>query len=155
MNQNTLISLSEIVPTKSNMKEWGQQLTDVIKSGNMNPLEFQIKSKFLKETLDMVSKDVSEDIIEEIKKHGSGSTYLSAVVEVVETGVKYDYSHDEVWSDLESQIKPLLELQKKQEERIRTATKMGCDMVDTDSGEIVARRVIKTSITSPKITLGK
>ena len=94
---------------------------------------------------------IQDDLIKAI---GNGTTLYGAKVEVAESGVKYDYSTNEQWKELESQIKPLKEAQKAIEDQIKMATKVGKSFVDENTGELISP-VTKTSTTTPKITLSK
>lgn len=152
---SNLININEIIPTKSNIETVGKQLSTLVREGHINPIEFQIKAKWLKDMLDAAMKSVQSDVITEIEKYGKDCTVLGAKLEVVETGTKYDYSCDEKWNEINDQLKPIQERLKEQEEMIKMATKIGADSIDTDTGEVIARKVIKVSTTSPKVTLGK
>ena len=146
-----LININEVIPTKANIVPVAKSLSDAVKDGNMNPLEFAVKIKFIQECLTAAYKECTEEIIKEI---GKETTYMGAKLEVAETGTKYDYSGDSTWCEISDQIKPLNDLLKAQEERIKMATKAGAIMC-SDDGVVIAEPVIKTSTTSPKITLGK
>ncbi|MAX80323.1 MAG: hypothetical protein CL843_09125 [Crocinitomicaceae bacterium] len=76
-----------------------------------------------------------------------------------ETGVKYDYSHDPVWNDLNEKIENLKSQIKAREERLKTAVKpdlmRGIEAVtelDPNTGEVFeVLPPSKTSTTSPSV----
>lgn len=147
----TIKELGELTPSKANIEVVCKQLAYTVKQGNADPIEFAIRLKFIKECLDASMALIQDDLIKAI---GNGTTLYGAKVEVAESGVKYDYSANEQWSELESQIKPLKEAQKAIEDQIKMATKVGKSFVDESTGELISP-VTKTSTTTPKITLSK
>ena len=147
----TIKELGELTPSKANIEVVSNQLAETVKNGNADPIEFAIRLKFIKECLDASMNLIQDDLIKAI---GNGTTLYGAKVEVAESGVKYDYSANEQWSELESQIKPLKEAQKAIEDQIKMATKVGKSFVDESTGELISP-VKKTSTTTPKITLSK
>lgn len=150
-----IILLNEITPSKTNIFIVASEMSERVKNGEINPVEFQIKAKFVEDVLKLARKDVQDEAINEVMKNGKECMMLGAKVEVCETGTKYDYSRDEKWVEINERFKVIEEERKAQEEKIKMATKIGADAVDTESGEVVARKVIKTSETNTKITLGK
>ena len=147
-----IININEIVPTKSNIELVATSLTSNVIDGNINPLEFLVKCKFLEEVLKDAQKKVKNIALDKIDKSDS---ILGAKIEVAETGTKYYYANDTIWSEIKEQLKPLEEKLKQQEERIKIATKIGHSLINEDSGEILAQPVLKESTKSLKITLGK
>lgn len=150
-----IILLNEITPTKSNIDIVSSALCRKVIDGEMNAVDFAVKSKWLTEVLTKATKEIKEYSLTEVQKYGKECNVLGAKVEVAETGTKYDYACDEKWREIYERMKPIEDELKAQQEKIKLATKIGADSVDTDSGEIVARKVIKTSETIIKITLGK
>ena len=147
----TIKELGELTPSKANIEVVSKQLAYTVKQGHADPIEFAIRLKFIKECLDASMALIQDDLIKAI---GNGTTLYNTKVEVAESGVKYDYSANEQWSELESQIKPLKEAQKAIEDQIKMATKVGKSFVDESTGELISP-VTKTSTTTPKITLSK
>lgn len=142
-----LINLSQITPTKSNIEIVANNIINPVLNGEMNKVEFVVKSKFISEVLAKCAKSINL----ELQQHES---YMGAKVEPTETGVKYHYNQCEEWNNLQEQIKPLLEKQKAIEEQIKMATKIGKSFVDESTGETISP-VTKESTSSYKITLGK
>ena len=141
-----LTNIGEVMPTKANIAIVAESLLKPIKEGTMNKVEIAVRAKFLIEALNKVLKGI------EINEN---QTCLGAKIEVCEVGIKYDYSSDPTWLAIKEQIGPLLKKLKEQEEFIIIATKKGKAILNTDTGEVDAMPVKKTSDTSFKITLGK
>jgi formiminotetrahydrofolate cyclodeaminase len=147
----TIKELGELTPSKANIEVVSKQLSDTVKNGNADPIEFAIRLKFINECLDASMALIKDDLIQAI---GNGTTLYGAKLELSESGVKYDYASNEQWSEIESQIKPLKQAQKEIEEQIKMATKIGKSIVDESTGELISP-VTKTSTTTSKITLSK
>lgn len=74
-------------------------------------------------------------------------------IELAETGVKYNYSNDQEWLELENEIKPLREKQKSREDFLKKIP-AGKQLID-DDGTVIATGPAKSSISSFKVTLTK
>jgi hypothetical protein len=118
-------------------------LKQAILEGVMDPLEFMVKKKAIEETLELVAKDkeVKDLILAEIAKYRAegGATKLGASLSV-STRPTYDYTADPSWVEMKAQMKPLEDLLKAQEERIKTATRNGAALITAD-GEVLAAPV--------------
>lgn len=151
MEQIQVKELTSLTPTKTNVEVVSRELTQGIIDGEVDAIEFSVRANFAIEVL-----KASMDIAKEHALKGNISkdtTMLGAKVEVAESGVKYDYSSNNIWQQIEDKLKPLLEQKKAIEDKIKLATKIGNDILDGD--EIIASPVNKTSTTILKITLGK
>lgn len=151
MEQIQVKELTSLTPTKTNVDIVSRELTQGIIDGEVDAIEFSVRCKFAIETLKK-SLDIAEEVA--LKKGVSkGTTMLGASLEESESGIKYDYSSNNIWQQIEEKLKPLLEQKKAIEDKIKMATKIGNDILDGD--EIIASPVKKTSTTILKITLGK
>jgi len=150
-----IIKINKIEPTKTNVGILANELANSVKNGNFPALEFAIKSKFLITALTDALKLINDEVLRELELRNNNTFLLGAKVEVRETGVKYNYEDDTIWSELYAEISPLLEELKKQEEKIKIATKLGATMIDEATGEVLAEVVPKQSTTSYAITLSK
>ena len=151
MEQIQVKELTSLTPTKTNVDIVSRELTQGIIDGEVDAIEFSVRANFAIETLKK-SLDIAEEVA--LKKGVSkGTTMLGASLEESESGIKYDYSSNNIWQQIEEKLKPLLEQKKAIEDKIKMATKIGNDILDGD--EIIASPVKKTSTTILKITLGK
>lgn len=146
---NNLIPLN-IEPTKSNIDVVSNNLSELVNNGNIDPIEFAVRLEFISKCLEETKKKILDSAISSVQNK---TTLLGATVEVIESGIKYDYQSNSNWNELEKQIIPLREAQKNVENDIKMATKLGKSILDGD--EIVATPVKKESKTTLKITLGK
>jgi hypothetical protein len=148
----TIKELGSLTPSKTNIDVVSKQIADTVINGFADPVELSVRCKFAIEVLTSALKQVQEQTIKEV---GSKMNILGSDIEVIEAGVKYDYSANENWQILEMQIKPLREKQKELEKQIAVATKISKSIIDEDTGEVIASPVTRTSTTTLKITLGK
>jgi len=148
----TFEEIGTLTPSKSNIEVVSQQLIETVKNGHADPLEFSVRCKFAIEVLTAALDAVKEDALNNIDKE---TTLLGAKLEVSESGVKYDYSQNETWKNIDKQLKPLLVLKKEIEDKIKMATKIGNSIMDEHTGEVIASPVKKESTTVLKITLAK
>lgn len=148
----TIQEIGTLTPSKSNIEVVSQQLADTVLNGNADPLEFAIRCKFAIECLSAAMDTVKDVALNNLDKE---TTLLGAKLEVAESGVKYDYSANETWKGIESELKPLLDKKKVIEDKIKMATKIGNSIIDEETGEVIASPVTKLSTTVLKITLGK
>lgn len=74
-------------------------------------------------------------------------------IELAEVGVKYDYSSDPMWSELEAQIKPIRDKQKEREEYLKKIP--AGKMLMNEEGEVLAVGPAKSSTSSFKVSLAK
>jgi predicted heme/steroid binding protein len=107
---------------------------------------------FIKELKDR--KEFKEYAREELLKHnGKYVTSSGAKIEVIETGVKYDYSNDLKWQELNQKAEEAVEARKKHEDVLKRIP-AGKLLVDEDTGETLIGPS-KTSTSSYKVTLAK
>ena len=140
--------ITKLTPTKTNVLVVANEMTETILNGDVDPIEFSVRCQFGINVLTEAMK-----IAKDSAKLDNKAVVLGATVEVAETGVKYDYSTNEIWKSIEAELAPILARKKDIEDKIKMATKTGTDLLQGD--EIIASPVPKTSTTSLKITLGK
>jgi hypothetical protein len=145
-----ITSLDGLEPTKTNIEKVSTSLSSLVSDGHIDPIEFAIRIEFITKCLDEAKKKMLDIAIDAVK---TKTTYLGAEIEVIESGIKYDYKANGNWSQIEASLIPLREAQKLIENDIKMATKLGKSILDGD--EIVASPVKKESKTTIKISLPK
>lgn len=107
--------------------------------------------------LEKLTKAIREDnrfvdaVVESVSKVHTTSN--GTIIEVTEVGVKYDYSYDAEWSDIQYRIDCLTEARKEREALLKNK-QAGKEYVDESTGEVVVG-ASKSSKTSYKITLAR
>jgi hypothetical protein len=129
-----------------------QSVNNVLKEGNV----FQVAEALaaMEEFVKNVRKDERfvEFLRDELTKHrGILTTNSGARIETCEAGVKYDYSGNGEWRELNHQIKILSDRRKAVEERLRRL-EPGRMVVDPETGEVL-EGPLKTSKSTYRITL--
>lgn len=152
MKQIVLNEITGLTPTKTNIDVVSKEMTEPIINGEIDAIEFSVRCQFAIDTLTECLKIAKPHALALIDKE---TTMLGAKLEKAESGVKYDYSANQQWQEIEAKLEPLLKEKKTIEERIKMATKIGNSILDEYSGEIIASPVAKISTTILKITLGK
>ncbi len=150
MQEIQVNEITKLTPTKTNVLVVAQEMTEPILNGDVDAIEFSVRCQFGIDCLTQAMKIAKEN---SLNNFAGKSSVLGATVEVAETGVKYDYSTNEIWKSIEAELAPILERKKDIEDKIKMATKINADILQDD--EIVASPVTKKSTTSLKITLGK
>ena len=150
MQEIQVNEITKLTPTKTNVLVVAQEMTEPILNGDVDAIEFSVRCQFGIDCLTQAMKIAKEN---SLNNFAGKSSVLGATVEVAETGVKYDYSTNEIWKSIEAELAPILERKKDIEDKIKMATKINADILQGD--EIIASPVTKESTTSIKITLGK
>lgn len=138
------------------IKSLANTAIDAVVSGNINPVEAYISVSRMESAIELFKKNarVRDMVITELERDGGKESFADGMVEVCETGVKYDYTSsndsklDEMYATLEA-IKADI---KEREAFLKSIPAGG--MVDPDTGEVL-HRPSKTSKTSVKITFNK
>jgi hypothetical protein len=128
-----------------------------ILDGHVKPLDFIVRKKLLVDTLDIVSKNpqIKSMCVDEIERGGkSGVSVLGAKLSVTNRKA-YQYNQDKKWSSLKESIAPVVEQIKEQEKKVQAAVKNNCDLVDSDTGELIASVVPAPETTSISVSFKK
>jgi accessory colonization factor AcfC len=108
----TLITIPKADICKAEIAQIAQQLTDRINEGEVNPIEAHIKLKAIVKALEATIKATEDIVRDEAEKHGKTFSAFGAEIQVKEGALTPDYSHDQVWSDLQASMKAREELLK-------------------------------------------
>lgn len=150
MQEIQVNEITKLTPTKTNVLVVANEMTEPILNGEVDAVEFIVRCQFGINVLTESMKIAKQNAL---KSFTGNRTVLGAKVEVIETGIDYNYSGNYEWKKLDDKIKKLIEKRKVIEEQIKTATKSNSMILQGD--EIIASPVTKESTTSIKITLGK
>ena len=150
MQEIQVNEITKLTPTKTNVLVVANEMTEPILNGEVDAIEFIVRCQFGINVLTESMKIAKQNAL---KSFTGNRTVLGAKVEVIETGIDYNYSGNYEWKKLDDKIKKLIEKRKVIEEQIKTATKSNSMILQGD--EIIASPVTKESTTSIKITFGK
>lgn len=148
-----LITLSNLKPTKSDVKRAADMILREVESGRENPIDVALRLKVLEEVLKETRDKIAKYTCDELDKYPKGSVNIyDAKIEKMETAVRYDYSTDSVWAELNDRYKEVEALKKEREDMLKKIP-AGSTLVD-ENGE-AAIGPVKTSTTTYKVTLAK
>lgn len=105
------------VPTKADITAKVQEIVSEVREGNASALRTYGQLNAIKKACEAAMTEVLESAINEREQWGKESRIFGVNFDIVEGGVKYDYSADKDWSDLQEQI-DALKLEQKGRETI-------------------------------------
>jgi hypothetical protein len=150
---NNLIEIKQdIQPSKEMAAQLADNLLSIVNEGNANPLDALAKLKCLSLAFEQAEKKIKELALEELEKHGSKSIEINGTkFTKIETGVRYDYSNNNNWNELNQHCENAIALRKALEDKLKKI-EYGHSIVNEATGEVIAAP-IKTSTTSLKVEL--
>jgi hypothetical protein len=103
--------------------------------------------------LENMEKGIKEKSMTDLEKHGGKLSAFGIEFAIQEVGTKYDYSANQKWNDLQSQIEELKAKQKEAENFCKNLPS-SIEVLDSESGELITwHKPVKTSTTSIKKTI--
>lgn len=133
-----VMSVIRLLPaSKSQQKDFTNQLLRAIQSGVVNPLEMEVYLKAMEDVVKIVRHDsgFKECLMDEVDKYPEKEFRVGNAVVVKSSRTTYDYSDDSVWADIKSKLT----------EREKMLKNIGQEMADPDSGEIIKPATRKQS----------
>lgn len=145
-----------VLPTKGNAETLGKLIASDACSGFTDPLQTIVRLDAIIAACESAKKALSERVLSELDKHPDGKAEeLGAAIQRTEVGVKYDYSKDAKWAQVNREIE-ILNKERKDREAFLKALSKPIMETDMETGETFeAEPPTKTSTTSFKITLDK
>ena len=148
--------------SKQTQKSVAEKFIELVKSGDVSPLEAYAEVKGAAETLNVFLKDktVVGIVIDTCNRYGKGEvpTYKGVALAVTEAGVKYAFDEcgDPVYNALVQQKNALDEKIKERQKFLLAVPEDGMTVVDPDSGEVfTAHKPPKSSTTTIRVTFPK
>lgn len=158
---NNELIINRVPSSKTEQKEMANAFVSKVTDGNINPIDAVIQMKSISETINafLKSGEIKDAVIIECEKYGKGERpcYNGAILQLKETGVKYDFSvcNDPVYSRLIKQRDDIDQQCKEREEYLKSISKPKAE-IDEDSGEVfILNPPSKQSTTSYSITFKK
>lgn len=145
------LAIHEILPSKSNIGLMAHGIHRAVLDGKVEPKKAAIRLKAIIELSEQALKLIAPAVIEAVDK---GDYDLEGCkVEKMEAGVKYDYSANPEWVNLNRTLIETQQAMKELEDRLKKIP-AGSELVDTETGEVLTGPA-KTSTTTFKVTLAK
>lgn len=147
------IVLNNLIPSKSNCVVLSKRIASLVQGGHISAIDAAIRLSAMEELIKLAKADIKLDILFELNNYKGGASINGTTVSVTETGVKYDYSVNPLWVELNEVAEAAIEKRKEIEEAIKRILP-GKIMVDEQTGETLCGAP-KTSTTSPIVRLAK
>lgn len=116
-----IIASGASVPTESEISAKVQEIVSEVQESNASALRTYGQLNAIKKACEDAMKKILESAITERERYGKESRHFGVEFNIVERGVKYDYSADKEWSDLQTQIDALRLEQKGRETILKGA----------------------------------
>lgn len=153
---NSTLSLFDT--TKEERNSFVRATVQSIVDGNEDPLKIHLQVKCMEEIIKTLTSDLlyKEHLLDAAHLHGKKFTYRNSEINVMETGVTYDYSNcgDSVIEHLHKELDGIKERVKQREEFLKALPSNGMTMVDEETGEVSKMYPpVKRSTTSVTVRL--
>lgn len=139
MNANLMIldsDLDVLNSSKSDLLKTAEMLVNNFDESSKDPLQMLAFVSKMKTMLDTIEKGLTEKSIGELNTYGGKHFAFGIDFQLSEVGVKYDYSANQKWVDLDNQIKEL-ESKRKDTETFIKGLKEYMMQVDPETGESI------------------
>lgn len=139
MEQLPQINLASI--SKADVSKLADDIKALLIEGVVNPLEFLVRKKALEAALEAVVKDPVVDVVitNELAKWPKDKANVHGAEVSLGSRTTYNYGENEEYAKLQTGVKEL-------EARIKAASQTGADLIDPDTGAVLASPVsTKTS----------
>jgi len=131
MNQE-LVTIPKSDISKQDIADIAANLILRIEQGEVNPIAAHVRLKAVVKAVEQVLKATEQTVWDEAEKNGKTFSAFGADIQLKEGALTPDYSHDQVWSDLQAAMKTREEQLKM---AFRNAGKM--TVIDEATGEVV------------------
>lgn len=127
-----LVTIPKSDISKAEIADIAAALTLRILEGEVNPVAAHVRLKAVIKAVEQVLKATEDAVRDEAEKNGKTFSAFGADIQIKEGSLTPDYSHDQVWSDLQASMKGREEQLKM---AFRNAGKM--TVIDEATGEVV------------------
>jgi hypothetical protein len=141
-----LVTIPKSDISKAEIADIAAALTLRILEGEVNPVAAHVRLKAVIKAVEQVLKATEDAVRDEAEKNGKTFSAFGADIQIKEGALTPDYSHDQVWSDLQASMKGREEQLKM---AFRNAGKM--TVIDEATGEVVP--VCPAKGTKPSISV--
>ena len=141
-----LVTIPKSDISKAEISDIAAALTLRIMEGEVNPVAAHVRLKAVIKAVEQVLKATEDAVRDEAEKNGRTFSAFGADIQIKEGALTPDYTHDQVWSDLQASMKAREEQLKM---AFRNAGKM--TVIDEATGEVVP--VCPAKGTKPSISV--
>lgn len=129
-----LAELKRMPSTKGEIASFVASAKNEILSGYGNPLDFDIQLKAIDETIKAIRKDeeIKATIVKELEKYPDKTILFKGVQFTKKQSVKYDYSDDSRWNELNKKMEAIKDEMKAHEELLKS---LKAPLFNAETGE--------------------
>jgi hypothetical protein len=152
---SNIVNLSNVLPSKENLKAIVQNLTHEVFEGTTDPIRLSALLDFVIKACTEAKASIKEETITQLEKDPLRKDYFGYKIEVTEAGVNYDYSgcNDPELKALYTRLE-LIKESIKDKETFLKSIKGHATLVIEETGEVVTvYPPVKRSSTTPKFSL--
>jgi len=127
-----LVTIPKSDISKAEIADIAAALTLRILEGEVNPVAAHVRLKAVIKAVEQVLKATEDAVRDEAEKNGKTFSAFGADIQIKEGSLTPDYTHDQVWSDLQASMKG-------REEQLKIAFRNAGKMtvIDEATGEVV------------------
>jgi aspartyl aminopeptidase len=114
--ENNALALLQNNPTKTNIAQIVDHFVDAINDGNMSAIDVAINIAALESLAKELRSRITENVITDLFHHPKQKAEIRGATVTMVDSNRFDYSHIEKWSDLETVIVTARDQQKEIEE---------------------------------------
>lgn len=127
-----------VKPSKEAIYSISEAIAVSVDEGRIDPVTADTKMKFLIETLTQAREKIKSQVVDAVSRAGkAGVQHYGATIELMESGIKYDYSqcNDRKYNETASEIEKLDKVRKEREKFLKSLT-ASVSLNDPDTGEV-------------------
>lgn len=141
--------------TKSEIAEKAASTIESVNEGHVNSIEVYTQVRGVKEVADSILSGIKQTVVEDVERlHANEREFRGIKLELANGRTKYDFSHDEEWNNLQSQLADIKDQIKTREKHMIDA--MNYEEVVDNRGEIVpAAKIVGGTKSSVRVVIPK
>lgn len=134
--------------SKKDLVRTGEMLVNNFDASSKDPLQMLAFVSKMKLMLDTIEKGLVDKSINDLNQYQGKKEAFGIDFQISEVGVKYDYSENQKWVELNNEIKELEEKKKEMEKFIKALGPYSFKEVNDETGEITEWHPASKSSTS-------
>jgi len=141
--------------TKTEIQDKAATTIAAVNDGEVNSIEVYTQVRAVKEVADAVLKGIKETVVDDVERlHPKEREFRGIRLDLASGKLKYDFSHDEEWSNLQERLHEI-------KDQIKTREKHMVDAIEYEevvdkNGEIVpAAKVVGGTESSVRVIIPK
>ena len=139
--------------SKNEIQSFAESMIRNFDESSKDPLQMLAFISKMKTMLDVIEKGLTEKSMNDLNSYGGKHTAFGIDFQISEVGVKYDYSENIKWVELNNQISEL-DAKRKEMESFIKGIKSSFTQVDEETGEAIKwHPASKTSSSTIKKTI--